>query len=313
MPYLARVVLAISTMQTHEDIRRGMLTLDGRRVSYVCADGGQSGPTLVFLHGSGMSARYWSAQLHALACTARVLAVDLPGHGESDAGATPSLARYADVTARVIGALGAWPALVIGHSLGGAVAIALATQRVADVHGLVLLSTCARLPAVATSVQWLWGSIPAPLRRVLFFHSAKDLLFAAGASPAAVALGMQELRTCRAETLAADVAIARGMDMRVAAAALRVPTLILCGGRDRVTPPALSRHLHATIAGSQLQMVEDAGHMLLIEAPELVNRAIAEFAASASQRRSSPVGAVAASSTGWRHALRRLAALVQRR
>jgi 3-oxoadipate enol-lactonase len=299
-------------MQTHQDIHRGIVDLDGRRVSFLSADGGHELPTLVFLHGSGMSARYWSAQLHALAGTARVLAVDLPGHGDSDADASPSLAQYADVTAGVIDALGAWPAILIGHSLGGAVAIALATQRVADVRGLVLLSTCARLPAVATSVQWLWGSIPAPLRRMLFFHGAKDLLFAAGASPAAIALGMQELRTCRAHTLAADVAIARGMDMRVAAAALRVPTLILCGGRDRVTPPALSRHLHAAIAGSHLQIVEDAGHMLLMEAPDVVNRAIDAFAASLAQQRLSPAAA-ATSSTRWANALRRFVAFVRRR
>jgi pimeloyl-ACP methyl ester carboxylesterase len=294
-----------------------VLRLDGRRVSYLCAEGNHDGPTLVFVHGSGMSARYWSAQLHAVAGAARVLAVDLPGHGESDAAITPDLAHYAEVTAGVIDALGGWPALLIGHSLGGAVAIMLATRRVADVHGIVLLSTCARLPAVATSAQSLWGSMPAPLRRMLFFLSAKDLLFGAGASPAAIALGMHELRVCRAQTLAADVAIARGMDIRAAAAAVRVPTLILCGSRDRITPPALSRSLQAMIPGSLLHVIDGAGHMLLMEAPEIVNRAIAAFAAAVSQQRLSLAGAarreVASSASVWRRALRRLVAFVLRR
>jgi len=75
------------------------------------------------------------------------------------------------------------------------------------------------------------------------------VLFAAGASRAAVALGMQELRACRPQTLAADVAIARSMDVTQAAGALRVPTLILCGSRDRVTPPALARHCLGATAG----------------------------------------------------------------
>jgi pimeloyl-ACP methyl ester carboxylesterase len=304
-------------MRTQEGIRRGVLSLDGRRVSYLCADGDHGGPTLVFVHGSGMSARYWSAQLHALAGSARVLAVDLPGHGDSDADATPGLSEYADVTAALLDALGRWPALLIGHSLGGAVAITLATQRMADVRGLMLLSTCARLPAVATSVQWLWGSMPAALRRMVFFHSAKELLFAGGASPAAIALGMQELRACRAQTLATDVAIARAMDLRAAAADLRVPTLILCGSRDRITPPALSRSLHATIPGSRLQIVDDAGHMLLMEAPEVVNRAIEAFAASVSQPRPFRTGAgesgATSSETRWRRALQRLVAFVRRR
>jgi len=301
-------------MPTHDPIARRFVTLDGRRVSCLSRDGGHDGPTLLFIHGSGMSARYWSDQLRALADTARVLAVDLPGHGESDDAPTLSLAHYADVTERLIDALGAWPVIAIGHSLGGAVTVALAARRPADVCGLVLLSTCARLPAVSTSAQWLWASLPASLRRVLFFVTAKNILFAAGASRAAVALGMQELRACRPETLAADVAIARSMDVTEAAGALRVPTLILCGSRDRVTPPALSRHLHATIAGSHLHLVEGAGHMLLIEASGVVNRAIAALAASITQSPApAHAGAAGRPASRWRRALRRLVAFVRRR
>ena len=307
----------MARMPTHDDVQRRSIALQGQRVSYLCNDGRHAAPTLVFLHGSGVSARYWSEQLRALAGTARVVAVDLPGHGESEEAATPGLAHYADVTAALVDALGAWPAIAIGHSLGGAVAIALAARRPTDVCGLVLLSACARLPQVSPSAQWLWGSLPAALRRVLFFVTAKNMLFAAGASPAAVALGMQELRACRPRTLAADVAIARAMDLTAAAAALRVPTLILCGSRDRVTPPALSRHLHATIAGSRLEMVEGAGHMLLIEAPGVVSRAIAAFATSVSRRFAPTSGVRVATDASvlarWRRALRRLIALVRRR
>jgi len=243
-------------MSTNDPIARRFVTLDGRRVSYLWRDGGHDGPTLLFIHGSGMS-----------------------------------------------------------HSLGGAVAVSLAARRPADVCGLVLLSTCARLPAVSTSAQWLWASLPESLRRVLFFVTAKNILFAAGASRAAVALGMQELRACRPQTLAADVAISRSMDVTEAAAALRVPALILCGSRDRVTPPALSRHLHATIAGSRLDLVDGAGHMLLIEASGVVNRAIAAFAASITRRPAARAhaGAAARSASRWRRAIRRLVALVRRR
>jgi len=297
----------------HENIRREELRLDGRRVSYLCAGGDHDRPTLLFLHGSGMSARYWSAQLHALSSAARVLAIDLPGHGESDAPGDASLTTYTDVTAGVIDALGAWPALVVGHSLGGAVAIMLAARRDADVCGLVLLSTCARLPAVSTAAQWLWASLPVPLRRMIFFLSAKELLFAAGASPAAIALGMHELRTCRAHTLAADVAIARGMNLQPTAAALRAPTLILCGSRDRVTTPDLSRSLNETIAGSHLQIVDGAGHMLLIEAPDVVNRAIAGFAAALTRRPAGGAAIAASPQPTWRRVLRLLALFLRRR
>jgi alpha-beta hydrolase superfamily lysophospholipase len=75
------------------------------------------------------------------------------------------------------------------------------------------------------------------------------------------------------------MAIGRAMDMGEVACALRVPTLVLCGARDRLTAPDLSRQLSDMIVGSRLQIVPSAGHMLPLEAPEVVNRAIAEFVA----------------------------------
>jgi pimeloyl-ACP methyl ester carboxylesterase len=303
-------------MARRADIRRRFVTIAGQRVSYLETDRGHATPTLVFVHGSGVSARYWSDQLHAFAGAARVLALDLPGHGESDEAPAPSLAHYAAVTACVLDELRAWPTIVIGHSLGGAVAITLAARRPHDVSGLVLMSSCACLPPVSTPMQWLWGALPATLRRALFYVTAKNMLFAAGASPAAIALGMHELRACRATTIAADVAIARSMDLTAVAATLRVPTLILCGSRDRVTPPDLSRRLHAAIAGSALQIVDGAGHMLLIEAAGAVNRAIAAFAAAVTQAPTAAaidrVAPLTVSARWWR-ALRRLARVVLRR
>ena len=70
------------------------------------------------------------------------------------------------------------------------------------------------------------------------------------------------------------------MDLASTAQQLRVPTLILCGGRDRLTAPGLSQQLCGMIAGSRLQIVPGAGHMLPLEALEVLNQAMREFAAS---------------------------------
>jgi pimeloyl-ACP methyl ester carboxylesterase len=108
----------------------------------------------------------------------------------------------------------------------------------------------------------------------MFFTTAQALLFAPGVSPRAVRLGMRELRACRPQTLATDVALSRAMNFTEVAKALRVPTLVLCGRRDRITAPTLSADLHASITRSRLGIVEGAGHMVLIEAPDVVNRQI---------------------------------------
>jgi pimeloyl-ACP methyl ester carboxylesterase len=261
-----------------QEVVRGHVTVNGRRVSYLGLAPEATGPLILLIHGSGVNARYWVEQIRGLT-GARVLAIDLPGHGDSDDDtAARSVEQYADVAAGFIDALGVSPVIAVGHSLGGAVALALAARRPAAVRGLVLLSTCARLPSTGHSAQWLLPFLPGSFRKMLFFMTAQAFLFAPSASAGAVGFGMQELRACRPETLASDIAISRSMDLTARARALRVPTLVLCGSRDQITPPALSRELHGLIAGSRLSVIEGAGHMVLMEAPGLVNGEIQSFA-----------------------------------
>src|SRR5207245_11527592 len=92
--------------------------------------------------------------------------------------------------------------------------------------------------------------------------------------------GLHELLSCRAETVVQDVHAAQAMDLTRQATELEAPTLILCGSRDRLTPPALSEHLRKLIPRSRLSLVEGAGHMVLLEAPERVNQETLGFAAS---------------------------------
>jgi pimeloyl-ACP methyl ester carboxylesterase len=260
------------------DIVRHHVIVNGSRISYLSFERvpEAAGPHILLIHGSGINARYWVDQLRGLRA-ARVLAIDLPGHGESDDTATQSIEHHADVAADFIDALDAAPVIAVGHSLGGGIALALASRRPAAVHALVLLSTCARLPSASGPAQWLLPFLPSPVRKAMFFMTAQGLLFASSASGRVVGLGMQELRACRPETLASDVAMSRSMNLTAMAKTLRVPALVLCGSRDQITPPALSTDLHALIAGSRLRIVEGAGHMVLMEAPDVVNREIQSF------------------------------------
>jgi pimeloyl-ACP methyl ester carboxylesterase len=260
-------------------ILRRHVTIGGRRISYLSLDREPKAahPVIVLIHGSGVNARCWIEQIRGLRA-ARVIAIDLPGHGQSHDADTTTIDDYADVVAAFLVTLRAVPAIIVGHSLGGAIALALAARYTATIHGLVLVSTCARLPSSSVAAEWLLPFLPGPVRKAMFFSTAQALLFAPGASARAVNLGMRELRACRPETLARDVAMSRAMDFTEVAKALRVPTLVLCGSRDQVTPPVLAADLHASITGSRLSIVEGAGHMVLVEAPDVVNREIDAFA-----------------------------------
>ena len=223
-----------------------------------------------------MSARSWDKQLESLPRSGRVLALDLPGHGQSDPVPHASVEAYARAVADVLVALGCAP-VVVGHSLGGSVAIALAALRPELVRGLVLIASCVKLPLVDSVGERLVAYLPGPLRRLLFFSMAKKVLLASDAPADAIAITMRELRACRPETLQADVRAARAMDLTPHASALDVPTLVLSGSRDRLTTPALAERLSALIPGSRLHIVDGAGHMLPLEAADRVNREIAAF------------------------------------
>ncbi len=108
------------------------------------------------------------------------------------------------------------------------------------VKGLILLSTCAKLPENNSSPGRLLWYLPGPIRKAIFFSLAKKILFAPGASRQARLVGMEDLQTCRPETILKDLAAARAMDLEEVARGLRVPTLILCGSRDGLTPPIFS-------------------------------------------------------------------------
>ena len=262
-----------------DDIIRRHVMVDGSRIFYLSLDREPHAtrPVIVLIHGSGVNAGCWIEQLRGLHAT-RVVAIDLPGHGESDDIGTAGIEHLADVAAALIAALGAAPVIAVGHSLGGAVALALAARHSEAVDGLVLLSTCARLPSTSVPAHWLLPLLPGPLRKAMFFTTAQALLFAASASRRTIAIGMHELRACRPATLARDVALSRSMDFTEVATALRVPTLVVCGSRDQITPSILAAALQTLIPGSRLSIVEGAGHKVLLEAPDVVNREIHAFA-----------------------------------
>lgn len=245
------------------------IAVDGTSIHYETA--GTGGVTLVLVHGSGGSTAVWRPQLDGLADVARVVAVDLPGHGRSTGHGIGSIDEAATVVRRLVDALGRAPVVIGGHSMGGAVAQHFALSSPDRTAGVVLVGTGARLRVMPKIFELIDADYPAAVRFVA------DVAVAPNAADAVrTAVHDQTLRT-PARVLAGDFAACNVFDVMERLADIHAPTLVVCGAEDQLTPPKYAEFLRAHIAGAELAVIPGAGHYVQLERPAEVTRAIAGF------------------------------------
>jgi 3-oxoadipate enol-lactonase len=251
-----------------------IITNNGYDIGYAQSGAGEATPIL-FLHGVGSDKSVWRPQLEFFGQSRRAVAFDYPGYGESDP--APEGTTRDDYASAIISAmheLGIDRAHVCGLSLGGVVAIAMAHADQGRCASLILADTFAVHPdGQAIHERSAAGS--ENLR--VAAESRVDILLAQPADPA--------VRSEVVETMAGiDPAAYRIgaeavwlADQRERAHDIRVPTLVLCGSEDKITPPALSRELTHIIPGARLELIEGAGHIGNLERPEEFNTLVNAF------------------------------------
>ncbi|MCO6445401.1 MAG: alpha/beta fold hydrolase [Anaerolineae bacterium] len=209
-------------------------------------------PVVVLVHGAGGTHLDWPRAVRQVGC----LAVDLNGHYKSAGDGHADMAGHADDLAALLDALGIDRAIVCGHSMGGAVALTFAIQHPDRMLGMALISTGARLrvnPEILRRAEHDPDSLDAFLL---------DYLWAGDPSKR----GPRQ----RPAVVARDYLAANAFDARPWLDAIRMPTLVLCGTADRMTPPKLSEAIATAIPGAELHLIEGAGHMLQLERPTAV-------------------------------------------
>ena len=248
------------------------------------AAGPATGAPIVLLHGLGSSSADWTHQLAPLAGRHRVLVPDLRGHGRSSRPRGPlTIGAMANDVSALLRALQVPPAHVVGLSLGGCVALALALDHGARVRSLTLVNTFARpAPAGPRGVLRMLTRLSllacVPMR-VVAAHVARGLFPRADQRElylAAVAsLGSNPRRTY----FASMRALAR-FDVRSRLGQVRCPTLVVAGDRDATVPLAATMLLSRTIPEADLWVVPDSGHATPADQAERFNAALLTFVES---------------------------------
>jgi pyruvate dehydrogenase E2 component (dihydrolipoamide acetyltransferase) len=255
----------------------------GRKVSYVGA--GQDGEVVLLVHGYGGDRNSWLFQQEPLAARHRVYALDLPGHGTSskDVG-DGSVDMLADVALGVLDAIGAERVHLVGHSLGGTVALAVTARDPRRISSLTLIAPSGFGPEI--NADYLRGFADAQTRREL-----KPVVGQLFADESLVTRQVVDDLLAYKRLDGVDAALhtlvdtlldgdAQRIDSAAALAAIgsAVPVTVIWGSADRIIPAAQAE----SVAGAARHLLDGAGHMPHMERPSEVQAAIEETIARAS-------------------------------
>ena len=239
-----------------------------------------SGPLLLLFHGVGGGAWIWQPQIEALSDSFRVVAWDARGYGESDDPPHPLTQRdFADDANALLDHLGVEQAHVCGNSMGGMIAQGFYQAYPHRVRSLILCDTMPGFGSLPNKDEILAERLNAidsqPLAQVA--RERAPSLLADHPDAAHVALMAERMAQLRQEPYRQAWVAMFEVDYRGLLPKITVPTLIICGREDKVTPVAISEQLHGGIPGSQLYLMDGAGHISNIEKPEEFNTAVREF------------------------------------
>ena len=257
----------------------------------LAVDRAGAGPLVFFLHGIGGNRKNWTGQIGALRGGFHAVAWDARGYGGSDDYDGPlDFGDFAKDALRVLDRFEAKRAHLVGLSMGGRIAQDFHARFPERVATLVLCDTRAdfqdSMPPEKRAefirlrqAPLLAGKEPRDIADALV-----ESLVAPGADAAARRKLRESIAALHKESYLKTIEASLTFDRSAEIDRIRVPTLLIYGEHDRLTPPAIGRALHERIAGSEFVEIEGAGHLTNIERPEAFNAALLAFLARHRER-----------------------------
>ena len=226
--------------------------------------------TLILVHGAGGSSATWFMQLRGLSDTFHVIAIDLNGHGRSpdrnDGDATQSYLNDIDSVVSKFE-----KPFLGGHSMGGALTQLYALENPDRLSGIILVSTGSRLRVLPMIFDMLQNNFEGYVEAVATF------MFDESTPENMITVSQAEIRKCKPSIIARDFEACNQFDVMKEVSSIKLPTLILVGENDQMTPVKYSKYLNESIIGSVMHVLPQAGHSVMLEQAESFNRIISEW------------------------------------
>ncbi len=226
---------------------------------------------IVFIHGAGGSHMHWTYQLESLGKEHLAIAVDLPGHGQSQGNSADMISEYVDFLHTFSEHLIGSPFILAGHSMGGAIAQEFAHSFPEKLSGLVLAGTGARLKVLPAIIKtFAEGNVFRELVNYLYGKNAPEHL---------LDITRKDMETVSPKVFFNDFTACNKFDMLDKLTEIKTKTLIISAGEDSLTPVKYGKYLANRILYSEMHMIKQAGHMMMLEQPQQFNKLISNFLA----------------------------------
>lgn len=228
--------------------------------------------SVLFIHGSGGSHYAWDLQ-SSLENDFNIVVVDLPGHGESKGEGLKTVEEFSNALHQLIHQefSSYLPLILVGHSLGGAIIQQYTLKHPQDLLGIVLVGTGAKLRVMDQVLDNLLDDFEEIVNLIAqyAFHKETD--------PRIIQKSIDQLLECPPNIMLQDFKACNVFNLFNEINNISVPTLIICGTNDLLTPVKYSKYLQENIANSKFVEIPDAGHMVMLEQPQPFNQALKSF------------------------------------
>ena len=232
--------------------------------------GDHSNRTIVFVHGAGGSAATWFMQLRGLSNDFHIVAVELNGHGKTpDRGEDDILHSYLHDVHEVVSTFER--PILAGHSMGGALTQLYALNHPEHLAGIILVGTGAKLRVTPMVFDALDNDVET------YVNLTGQFMFHENTSDDVREASKHEVRKCPVPIIRRDFELCDTFDIMDKVSGVQLPTLILVGDADFMTPVKYSSFLNDKIDGSIMKVIEGAGHAVMLEQVSSFNKHITEW------------------------------------